>query len=374
MRIPRLCHHRGSEQGYCTYQYRSIYFGHWPRDRKTPPPEVEREYERWVAALLRERGDEPPRTLGRHPTVVELWAAYLAHCEAYYVQGGQQTSEVGVIIMACRVAARLAGDKLTSEYTVQDLRTTRDEIAKTGRVRDQVNKAVQRIRSMFRWGVENGHVPASVLAELKALSPLKKGRTASPESPGIRPVSWAEVERSMVGLRAPLPDLVRVHWLLGCRAEDVCAMRVCELVDSPTGKRFVPTSAKTDHHEHLPKLRYEIGPQAWEILSRRIAGLAADAWVFPAFRLRGGRRREDKGEPSPYTTSSYRRAIARHCCQLGLPVWTPLQIRHGRATEIRAKFRAEGAQAVAKHRNLRTTEVYAEVSDELARRIMNEMG
>jgi integrase len=54
--------------------------------------------------------------------------------------------------------------------------------------------------------------------------------------------------------------------------------------------------------------------------------------------------------------------------------WTPLQLRHTAATEIRARFGLEAAQVVLGHMRADTTEIYAERDLAKARGVMAEIG
>jgi hypothetical protein len=54
--------------------------------------------------------------------------------------------------------------------------------------------------------------------------------------------------------------------------------------------------------------------------------------------------------------------------------WSVLQVRHTRATEVRASFGVEGAAASLGHRRVETAQIYAEKNDLLSRQIAREMG
>ena len=58
----------------------------------------------------------------------------------------------------------------------------------------------------------------------------------------------------------------------------------------------------------------------------------------------------------------------------GVPHWTPNQLRHTALTELRERFGADVAQAVAGHRSAKTTEIYASPSAEKARKAMEQVG
>lgn len=54
--------------------------------------------------------------------------------------------------------------------------------------------------------------------------------------------------------------------------------------------------------------------------------------------------------------------------------WFPNQLRHTRATEIRAKYGPEFAQVILGHESINTTEIYAEQDEDKAIRVMREIG
>ena len=54
--------------------------------------------------------------------------------------------------------------------------------------------------------------------------------------------------------------------------------------------------------------------------------------------------------------------------------WHPRQLRHALATKVRAEYGLEGAAAVLGHSSLATSQIYAEVNETLATKIMAEIG
>ena len=54
--------------------------------------------------------------------------------------------------------------------------------------------------------------------------------------------------------------------------------------------------------------------------------------------------------------------------------WSPLQLRHTAATEIRARFSLEAAQTVLGHAKADVTQIYAERDLVKARTVMAEIG
>jgi integrase len=169
---------------------------------------------------------------------------------------------------------------------------------------------------------------------------------------------------------------------------------------------YRPESHKTEHHSKdriIP-----VGPQAQEVLLRYLARDTQAQCFRPcdseAKRLaeqeanrktplscgnvRGSNvKRKPKRKPGKrYTTDSYRRAIHR-ACDKAFPHpqlsklkakeltdqqkaelrqwqkehhWSPNQLRHTAATEIRREFGLEAAQVILGHSQANVTQVYAE--------------
>jgi site-specific recombinase XerC len=68
-------------------------------------------------------------------------------------------------------------------------------------------------------------------------------------------------------------------------------------------------------------------------------------------------------------------AVLRACRRAKVPAWTPNQLRHTRATQIRQAFGSlEAAKAVLGHADTRVTEIYAERDLALAAEVMRQMG
>jgi integrase len=85
-------------------------------------------------------------------------------------------------------------------------------------------------------------------------------------------------------------------------------------------------------------------------------------------------RREIIRPGEHYRAGSYRNVIRRACLRLGLPVWSPGQLRHNAATRVRRCFGLEPTRAVLGHETADTTLVYAERDREEAMRVMRELG
>jgi integrase len=75
-----------------------------------------------------------------------------------------------------------------------------------------------------------------------------------------------------------------------------------------------------------------------------------------------------------YDVNNFQQAVRRACRRAKVPNWTVLQIRHARATDVRARYGVEGAQASLGNARVETAQIYAERNQMLAERIAREIG
>jgi len=96
------------------------------------------------------------------------------------------------------------------------------------------------------------------------------------------------------------------------------------------------------------------------------------------------KRRPERKPGDRYVKDAYNRAIPRAVDRANeerekegqekLPYWSPNQLRHSAATEIRRQSGLEAAQTVLGHARADVTQVYAERDLERAREIMRSIG
>jgi hypothetical protein len=170
----------------------------------------------WEAAGRRVAAADPAADL----TVNELILAYWRHAEQHYRRAdGTPTNELNDLRLSFRPLKEMYGHTLAGRFGPRSLKAIRDKLVKqpiktrikvmdptTGRrvwqekvlrvglARGVVNQRVNRIRRLFRWGVENELVSSSVLEGLRAVRGLQRGRSVARETPKVRPVSPALVE------------------------------------------------------------------------------------------------------------------------------------------------------------------------------------
>jgi integrase len=202
------------------------------------------------------------------------------------------------------------------------------------------------------------------------------------------------IQATLQHLSQTVGDMVRLQRLCGCRPEEVCNIRPCDVDRSGEVWTYMPTTHKTQHRGRERVIF--LGPKAQQLL-RPYLLRAADAFCFsPAeaekarreelhanrktplqYGNRPGtnRRRNPARKPNNhYSTESYRRAVHRACEKAGVERWGVNRLRHAAGTEVRSKFGLEAAQVTLGHARADVTQVYAERDAELARRVAKEVG
>lgn len=82
---------------------------------------------------------------------------------------------------------------------------------------------------MFSWAVGEERVKMGVLTALRVAAPLQRARCDATESLPIRPVSEADINATLQHLSRQVSAIIRLQLLTGCRPEEVCMIRRCEV-------------------------------------------------------------------------------------------------------------------------------------------------
>ena len=367
-RIPGICYHKAARRYYVNLDGEEIWLSEQIQPTDSPPLDVQAEYDRRLARWLAARA-VLPEPVAPDPTLDELWLGYLSYIEGglKYKKNGKPTTEVQLIKDACRVAARLFGTEPARDFGTQKLEAVRAVFLERGWTRETINKAVHRVKRMFRWGAHHDLVPESIWRRLQTVPDLTPdeyphGNQKVPE------VKVADLEASLPYLPANLRSMVQAHRLIGCRAQEIVVARTMDF-DQEADRDdvaaelrcwlFTPTESKTG-------AAYWVGPAAQTILRPWLLPDQPAAWLFPT-------RRRGKG---CWTTASYRRHIARCCAKNNLPRWSPLMVRHAAAEEAR-RFHEKGieaTQARLRHKHVNVSELYAHNLDPLGRDVARRFG
>jgi integrase len=430
---PKLRRHKPSAQGVVTLSGRDHYLGQWPAGQRNAPEPVREVYDRLIAEWLANGRQQV--AVARQPAqlmVAELVIAFLKHAEQHYQRAdGTQTNEVVEFKMSLRPLVHLYGTTSAADFGPLALKAVRQLLVEgythpkygpqTALSRGVVNHRTGRIRRMFKWAVENEHVPPSVLYGLQAVRGLQRGRTEARETEPVGPADAAVVEATLPYLNRHVAAMVQLQKLTGMRPGEVCAMRARDIDMSGSVWLYQPGSDRGPMGEHktahLGRQRIiALGPKCKEIIKPFLT-LNMTAHLFcPAIALQEmraemrrtrktkvprsqqmRRKKQPKWTPGErYRTSAYAYCIRRACQRADrdarakaiekgmdqqeakgrvfVPHWHPNQLRHSHATEVRRRFGLEAAQVALGHSHANVTQVYAERDLSLAVQVAREMG
>ncbi len=342
----------------------------------------------------------PPANEDRAPgglTVIELVSLYLKYCQTYYRDpSGRQTSTYGNALQASR-ALRPFDDTLASSFGPKRLGMIRDSEAAAGRPRVGCNAILKHVGRVFQWAESQELVPRGTYNSLKTVEPLKKGRSVAPELPPVKPIDEEIVE--------VVADMIRFQRLTGSRPGEVCGLRPADIDRSGPTWKWQPPNHKNSWRDADRVIM--IGPRAQKLIQKyllrdaeaycfspkeaerkrsALRRLARKSPLTPSQRARKPKRHGRRRPRDAYDTASYRHAITRAVGLLNknrkkkdpkatpIPDWSPSQLRHAAATEIRKKFGLEAAQVALGHSTADITEVYAERNQALAAQVIRQIG
>jgi integrase len=352
--VPKYRKHKASGQAVVTIGGKDHYLG--PHKSKASKLEYDRLIGEWV-----QNGRKLPSDGNSDTTIVELVAAYWKFAQGYYVKNGRKTDELASIRVALKYLRESYGDTQAAKFGPLSLKTIRQRMVDAGSSRDYVNKLVARIRRCFKWGCENEMVPVAVHQSLMTVAGLAKGKTEARETDPVLPVDEVTVDTTIPQLPPIVADMVRLQRLAGMRPEEVCMIRPADIDRSGDVWSYVPKTHKMEHKDRQRIIF--LGPQAQAILTPYL--LRAEDQVCFVPKRKGA---------DEYSTRSYRDAIHRACDRAKIDHWSPNQLRHAAATEIRKRYGLEGAQVALGHSNANVTQIYAERDTAKAIEIMREVG
>jgi integrase len=274
-----------------------------------------------------------------------------------------------------------------------------------GLCRTEINKRIGRIKRVFKWAVSEELIAPSMHEGLRTVTGLLYGRTRARESEPVKPVEQRHVELTLPFVAPQIATMARLQLLTGMRPGEVAAMqpRLIDLTDEIW--IYQPDKHKNRWRGH--RRCVPLGPQSQAILKSFIhrpdhsylfSPTEAEAWrnqqraicrnrktpVYPSeLRTREKRRLKSRSRNSKrpkgdcYCSDSYRRAITYGTKKSNrerrkidaaaelIPSWTPYQLRHTYATQMRKLHGVEAAQLGLGHARTNIVDVYAEKNQEM---------
>lgn len=300
-----------------------------------------------------------------------------------------------------RKLKELYAQTLVGEFGPKDLVAVRTAMVGEGVSRKIVNSRVQVMKKVFRWGVAEDLVPPLVHTKLTAVEGVRAGRTTAPDHPPVRPAVAADVEAAIPHMPPAVAAIVKLQRMTGARCGELCSLRTVDIDrTNPAMWTFAPAGHKGTWRGKSRTIYF--GKRCQELLGSFLSKVSDPTWfVFSPIQSeeeriairsakrrtprwarhmnRNMRKRIGKARKRPprdrYFTQSVRQAIERACEKAGVPVFTPHQLPHLAATEIRAEFGIDVARAVLGHTMAAMSEHYSkEVDKALAAKAVEKFG
>jgi integrase len=351
--LPTYGLHKGSGQARCYVNGRSVYLGPYGSEASRI------RFGEVVSKLLGGQQIDPIAsnrcTTGDSlPTVVELIQAFTTYAEAYYRKpDGTPTDEIHCLKSALKPVREMFGFTPTRDFTPLMLKAAREKYIENGWTRGFCNRSTNRVRGVFKWGVENGLVPVATWQALTAITPLKAGRCDAHDNEKRVAVPDEALDAVRLRLKQRNRDLLDLLLLTAARIGELLSVKWSMIDKSADVWVVVLEHHKTAYRGKTRKLHF--GKKAQAILGR-YEHVQADARIFDARR------------------DTFSKALASACKRAKVARFVPHQLRHTAATKIRDTIGVEAAQAMLGHAAAAMTAIYTRKTDRLAQETAAAVG
>lgn len=366
------------------------------------------EITKYLAQQAAERLYETPKKKNATVQIVaDLMADYLDYAEGYFFNKPEEFKEVK---RALKFMVPF------EEYFIEDfgplaLDQVRNAMILKKQARSTINKRINKIIKMYRWGVSREMFPVSILNSLSTLQPIGSNQPLVKEAKKVDPVEWNEVKKLLPYLSNTVKAMIEIHFLAGMRSDEVCRMSN-ENIEKPKGKNvwlYKLEKHKTDRFAGEKIIC--LGPKAIEILKpfiklhptgylfrpedtldqKKLRRLNGSKKKRPRDKLRKPRRVNDRYSSGTYagaiknafrmlaSDSGYQAAKGRmkmnrtHAKNAGLHYWHLHQLRHSRATITNNDLGTEASSAQLGH-SIKVNAVYSERNLRLAMEVAEKTG
>ncbi len=234
--------------------------------------------------------------------------------------------------------------------------------------RAEVNRRVNGIRRIFRWGVAEELVPPAVLQSLEAVKGLRCGeaRETEPRMPADPRAVALTAARLEADGHLGLANVIRLLRWTGCRPDEVCSLSADDVVNSPDGLELRIRKHKTRKHT---------GSDRVVPLNREAAKIVQDALV-QSRSIDPSRRIFASRDGKPITPNGLYQAVGEAAAAAGVPRWMPYQLRHLATIEMleAGATEAETAAAIGHTPGSTVVRRYSRGREKLARRAVAGIG
>ncbi len=295
--MPRLIHappkyrkHKASGQAVVTINGRDHYLGLY-RSKAS-----RREYDRLVGEWLA-RDRQPLVDAADGLLVSELAARYWSYATQKYVRHGQPTAEQHHVKTALKHLLRLYENHIAAEFGPTHLKVVRQSMIEAGWARNYINGQVGVLVRMFKWGVTEGLLPASVHAALDLVDGLRRGESAARETCKRHGVDDPTVAATLPYLSPIIRAMIELQRATGARPGEICVLRPEDVDRSGIVWEYRPMQHKGELYDR-DRCIY-IGPKGQDIL-RPFLLRPADSFCFsPAESMEWHRSQRHDARKTP---------------------------------------------------------------------------
>lgn len=326
--VPSYRLHKASGRAVVTIRGRTHYLGPFGSE------ESRRKYAELLSNAGAQNSADPWARSGQASdpgcSLAELCLSYLHYAEQHYVKDGQQTDEVDCYRAMFRVVTDLFGLSPVSNFGPNQLRTVREAMIERGWSRGYINRQINRLRHMIKWGVGRDMVAPEILHRLQAVEPLLAGKSAARETRPRQAVSDEHIELVKQQIRSQrTKDLMDLQLLTAARPGELLGLTTAMIDQSEATWSAHLQRHKTQHFGKTRVLAF--GPQAQQILARYLRPDSPNALLFDLKR------------------NSYENTIRKACDRAGIPRFVPHELRHTAGTRYHDQLGFEAARAMLGH-------------------------
>ncbi len=361
--------------------------------------------------IAQRKWDSWQATGGGSNTIGELIELYLKYVKETNAQDSAQPYKV-------ELALRLIDNVSLPpcEYSPLLFDDTRQKLINKGITAHTINTKMRFIIKMFKWAASREIVSPLTPYALENVEKVKNNHPKLRRTKIRQPAPLEDVRRTLAYLHPILRAMVITQLYTGTRPSEMLRMKPCDIDTSDEIWVYTQNKHKTDYKDGARPRIIPLNKQVQNVLIPLIAEKKQNEYLFSpadgrevATQIRNdcrqtprscGNRRGKSSSYRPgglqlrecYDHGSYRTAIRRAIMRLNrdlkardgdshtpMPIWTPYQLRHAAATAINAVDNVDAlgfAQALLGHKNRSTTEIYAKMGLEKAKRaaeILNEI-
>lgn len=329
-------------------------------------------------------------------TVYEVAALYDEFAKGHYKRDRGMSPEYDGMWSALRILAAEHGYDLAEDFGPRAFKALQRLMAADDYARSHVNHTTNRIKRFFRWACEEEIIEPAIYQRLLCVRGLRCGEFGVRDAAAVKPATIEMVQRLLPYVSPVVGAMMQVQYFCAMRPAEVCMMRPFDI--EQTGDVWIYTPQTHKNQWRGKDLLKAVPVVAQEILSGFIQGCGesdylfspreSSAWAraqaalkrtprktkrFPCEarrvekeKLAQQARRKAKAPGECYATGSYRQAIRYGITKaaangVGIPLFTPNQLRHGILTFIAKAFGQQRAQRYAGHEHLSTTSIYTEI-------------